>query len=630
MIKEHDQQAKMKATPRKLAYVDSNKEAPVGSLARGFSDRFSLESSGTSDTRKQTRSASKSWRTPSKNKESTHLRRSRRLEDRSITKEKVRRERSKPKGKGFGHQETSSDSEREEGLEDACIFSTAAEQKEWPMPVWCKMFRQTLGRAARNWFDDLDPKSVDNFEELSQKLLEEFSQQKRYAKDLTEIHGIKRRQNEGLQAFMDRFKSESSHIKGVHIVLCISAFMHGHGHPELAKKLNDKIPKTMNKMFERARAFIRGEVADGSAEMVKTQKMQSSDGRFFRRNTSSPWSKRSSSNYGESRKNISNEDLKKEEIKIAPLWVKLHHVPIVAYSEVGLSLIATQLGRPIMMDSYIKGIVDSYIASKMKEALDVATAYAVAASLSEFELKKILIDKMEANKSVNRSDNQKNIYNALVESYNSDKDIMSSYGDVVILKRGQDDQDKDEDPSAGSDQGTKRRKSGKDTKSSKDIRSKKKESPVQLKYDQHAYFGTSHWGPKRQNFYGYESNLTSSKDVYSIRRIIAVTRLTILKMYDYGHLEEIEVYRDDQQLYTFKEVMEYVNDVRTALHDIAARIRMEYLPMRKWSNLDKKRDRVMVKYIEKQLYQRRLMRNLKMFVGGRIYEKDLRLLERTI
>ncbi|GKC97174.1 reverse transcriptase domain-containing protein [Tanacetum coccineum] len=243
MIKEHDQQAKMKATPRKLAYVDSNKEAPVGSLARGFSDRFSLESSGTSDTRKQTRSASKSWRTPSKNKESTHLRRSRRLEDRSITKEKVRRERSKPKGKGFGHQETSSDSEREEGLEDAC-------------------------RAARNWFDDLDPKSVDNFEELSQKLLEEFSQQKRYAKDLTEIHGIKRRQNEGLQAFMDRFKSESSHIKGVHIVLCISAFMHGHGHPELAKKLNDKIPKTMNKMFERARAFIRGEVADGSAEMV--------------------------------------------------------------------------------------------------------------------------------------------------------------------------------------------------------------------------------------------------------------------------------------------------------------------------------------------------------------------------
>ncbi|GKF88075.1 hypothetical protein Tco_0258952, partial [Tanacetum coccineum] len=108
----------------------------------------------------------------------------------------------------------------------------------------------------------------ESFEELNQKFLEEFSQQNRYAKDPTEIHGIKRRQNEGLQAFMDRFKSKSLHIKEVPPVLRISAFMHGHGHPELAKKINDKIPKTMDEMLERVRAFIRGEVADGSAKMV--------------------------------------------------------------------------------------------------------------------------------------------------------------------------------------------------------------------------------------------------------------------------------------------------------------------------------------------------------------------------
>ncbi|GJT52587.1 hypothetical protein Tco_0978744 [Tanacetum coccineum] len=108
-------------------------------------------------------------------------------------------------------------------------------------------------------------------------------------------------------------------------------------------------------------------------------------------------------------------------------------------------------------------------------------AYAVAASLSEFELKKILIDKIEANKSINKSDNQKNLYNALVESYNSDKDIITSYGDVVILKRGRDDQDKDEDLFAGSDRGTKRRKSGKDNESSKDLRSKEKKSSCNSK-----------------------------------------------------------------------------------------------------------------------------------------------------
>nr|GEX44333.1 reverse transcriptase domain-containing protein [Tanacetum cinerariifolium] len=56
------------------------------------------------------------------------------------------------------------------------------EQKERPMPVWCKMFRQTLSGSARNWFDSLDPKSVDGFEELSNKFLKEFSQQKRQSR----------------------------------------------------------------------------------------------------------------------------------------------------------------------------------------------------------------------------------------------------------------------------------------------------------------------------------------------------------------------------------------------------------------------------------------------------------------
>ncbi|GJX29527.1 hypothetical protein Tco_0237606 [Tanacetum coccineum] len=148
--------------------------------------------------------------------------------------------------------------------------------------------------------------------------------------------------------------------------------------------------------------------------------------------------------------------------------------------------------------SSIPGIVDTYLASKMKEVVDVAVqlptnkpreeaqaenqeflnqmAYAVAASLSEFKLKKILIDKIEANKSINRSDNQKNLYNALVESYNSDKDIITSYGDVVLLKRGRDDQDKDEDPSARSDRGTTRRKSSNVAETSKDSRSKEKKS----------------------------------------------------------------------------------------------------------------------------------------------------------
>ncbi|GKB89397.1 hypothetical protein Tco_0961669 [Tanacetum coccineum] len=163
--------------------------------------------------------------------------------------------------------------------------------------------------------------------------------------------------------------------------------------------------------------------------------------------------------------------------------------------------------------SSILGIVDNYLASKMKDAVNVVvqlqfnklieeaqaendeflnkidsnikaiikdqsnqphTSYA-AASLSKFELKKILIDKIEENKSINRSDIQKNLYNILIESYNSDKDLFASYGDVMTLKRGHDDQDKDEEPSTGSNRGTKRRRSGKE-ESSKEATQKESKS----------------------------------------------------------------------------------------------------------------------------------------------------------
>nr|GEU30426.1 hypothetical protein [Tanacetum cinerariifolium] len=94
------------------------------------------------------------------------------------------------------------------------------------------------------------------------------------------------------------------------------------------------------------------------------------------------------------------------------------------------------------------------------------TSYAVAADLSEMELKKILIKKIEGNKSIQRSDEQRNLYKALVDAYESDKLILDAYGDTVTLKRRRDDDaDKDEEPSAGPDRRSKRRKEGKEPES---------------------------------------------------------------------------------------------------------------------------------------------------------------------
>ncbi|GKD18844.1 hypothetical protein Tco_1208002 [Tanacetum coccineum] len=47
---------------------------------------------------------------------------------------------------------------------------------------------------------------------------------------------------------------------------------------------------------------------------------------------------------------------------------------------------------------------------------------------------------------------------------------------------------------------------------------------------------------------------------------------------------------------------------------------MKYLPKRRWSTLEKKRANITIKAIDKQLKERRLMRSLEKFVGGRHYK----------
>nr|GEW54845.1 hypothetical protein [Tanacetum cinerariifolium] len=244
------------------------------------------------------------------------------------------------------------------------------------------------------------------------------------------------------------------------------------------------------------------------------------------------------------------------------------------------------------------------------------TLYAVAADLSEMELKKILIDKMEGNKSIQRSDEQQNLYKAL------------------------------EGPFTGSDRGSKRRREGEEYASAStpsgpatrsagsaqswiselakqtDVHSSFNElldtpidfsnfimnrldvdtltpkllagptyelmrglcnSLTELEYHLEEVYkattdqldwdnpeGTSsrkyttsvtktkaadyrHIKWIEDLFYGFAVNRESALDVYSKRRIIAVTNLKIVEWHNYKHLDWILVRRDDDKIYKFKE-----------------------------------------------------------------------------
>nr|GFA92111.1 hypothetical protein [Tanacetum cinerariifolium] len=284
---------------------------------------------------------------------------------------------------------------------------------------------------------------------------------------------------------------------------------------------------------------------------------------------------------------------------------------------------------------------------------------------------------------------------ALVEAYESDKIILDTYEETVTLKRRRDDDaDNDEKPFAGPDRGSKRRREGKEPESASASIETATRSAGRC---------------KRQQFYGFAINRESTRDLYSKRRIIAVTELKIVEWHSYKHLDWITVRKDDAKLYKFKEgdfkrlriqdiednllllvqgkmtnltveerfafnvslrmftrsirkeaYTAYSNprgfiyqnkdkknrlmrideshkfsdgtliDVCTALDDCLKGIRMQYLPQSIWRKSDKERSAAMIQAIDKRLKTRRIMRCLERFVGGRLYEGDFRMLQRTI
>ncbi|GJW14191.1 hypothetical protein Tco_0018324 [Tanacetum coccineum] len=146
-----------------------------------------------------------------------------------------------------------------------------------------------------------------------------------------------------------------------------------------------------------------------------------------------------------------------------------------------------------------------------KSSSQPKSTYAAAALLLEFELTKILMDKMEEHKSYLRADYKRELYDALVKSYNTDKDLFETYGEIFTLKRSQDDKDKDQDPSDGSDRGTKRRKSSKEVESSRDPKSKESKSSSSFK-------GTSHSQHKSSCEYAHAEEPSHTVDVSGVQQ----------------------------------------------------------------------------------------------------------------
>ncbi|GJU64575.1 hypothetical protein Tco_1246410 [Tanacetum coccineum] len=175
--------------------------------------------------------------------------------------------------------------------------------------------------------------------------------------------------------------------------------------------------------------------------------------------------------------------------------------------------------------SSIPGIVDNYLASKMKDAVNVVVQLQsnklreeAQAENDEFlkqidsNIKAIIKDRVKAQVSKIMPKVEKYVtesQGAEVLAISSNKDLFASYGDVVTLKRGRDDQDKDEEPSTGSNRGINQRRSGKEE-------SQPKSSGKSGQAEEHGLRVDNLEEPLHQEFN------TGNDDISHVREIIAV------------------------------------------------------------------------------------------------------------
>nr|GEY40356.1 hypothetical protein [Tanacetum cinerariifolium] len=434
---------------------------------------------------------------------------------------------------------------------------------------------------------------------------------------------------------------------------------------------------------------------------------------------------------------------------VSPLDVHVHHeVPrIPTFTLLTVPVLVIPEASPILpeeVSNFAPPVIEKMIEESLNQ-VNLAKAssqpqsnYEAAATLIEFELKKILIDKMNSSESYPTAPEHRESYDGLIKSYNLDKDFFSSY-DVYSLKRSRQDKDKDEGPSVGSDWGFKKRNTSKDaepttsmknkdstSRSSKGSKSQPKSSgktvhseepefkdfdelmstPIDfssyilnglkienltqeillgqafrlLKGTRGFHTGENNVRPSMhmqgacnqeemytlQMYFGGHSCLSNEEtwiwinDIEEMLLHVVQNRLTNLSGDDFADFAitlrmftkslviqmRLKIFNLELKVIKSRSMSqkEQVNALRRTVQVqwwhvnqasfFARRHHQEYrhgvLVEEKMEHIRKEMNHFMIKDINKLLKEKRMMRSLEKFVGGRLYETDLRLLQRTI
>nr|GEU69475.1 hypothetical protein [Tanacetum cinerariifolium] len=239
--------------------------------------------------------------------------------------------------------------------------------------------------------------------------------------------------------------------------------------------------------------------------------------------------------------------------------------------------------------SSIPGIVERYMDQRINEAVKVAIQiqFDRLQDEAQAENEKFLKNLDDNIQKIIKEQVKEQVKKALFDAYESNKIILNTYGDTVTLKRSRDDADKDEEPFAGSDRGSKRRRKGKKLESTRAPKEKATKTTGKSTQGSKSHQKTTSEfipakepmqttqdlkEPSHQEFeiglrvipfdHFINNDLEYLRDgAFSRKYTTSVTKTTVV---DYGHIKWIkdlvprtmwsqEPVRDDDKLYNFKE-----------------------------------------------------------------------------
>ncbi|GJZ92739.1 hypothetical protein Tco_0664804, partial [Tanacetum coccineum] len=308
-----------------------------------------------------------------------------------------------------------------------------------------------------------------------------------------------------------------------------------------------------------------------------------------------------------------------------------------------------------------------------KESSQPKSTYEAAASLTKFELKKILIDKMDENRGLKKRKTSKDVEptkgpknkeskfgsskGTKSQSKSSRKSIQAEEPEFEVAdfdmpqyqeeNLGNDDEPKGKvaskhdwftkpkQPQEPNDSNWNVGKTPQKRTNSKLTKAAQYDLPgikdmvlniwslVKFAYDKHAIWGISHWIDQLTRVENKLTNLSGN----DVSDFAIALRMFTRSMVIQRRVKDLQLGVESYQ--------KKINVTKPETTRPGIRKRDPYTPyqdplQRRWSALEKKRANIMIKAIDNQLKERRMMRSLEKFIGERHYGTDLWLLQQTI